>query len=97
MFRFLYLCSSPSPIKRSTVKGMGRVREKVQCVVEKHEGKRTLGRPGSRWEIILKQTLRIWDVYLNWIDLAHDKYKQRAAVHIAMGLFVPQNVGFFIS
>jgi len=34
---------------------------------------------------------------LNWIDLAHDKYKRPGAVNTAMGLFVVQNAGFFIS
>jgi hypothetical protein len=36
MFRLMYLCSSPNPIKSSTVKGIGRgtcMREKIQCVV----------------------------------------------------------------
>jgi len=93
------MCLSPNPIKSITVKEMGRVtrmREKVQCVVEKHEGKRTLERPESRWEIILKWTLKIWDGDLNWIDLAHNKYKRRAAVNTAMGLFILQNEGFII-
>jgi hypothetical protein len=72
------------------------VREKIQCVVGKHEGKRTLGRAGSRWEIILKWTLKIWDGDLKWIDLAPGKYKRRAAVNTAMRLFVLQSVGFFI-
>lgn len=63
----------------------------------KHEGKRTLGKPGSRWEIILKWTLKIWDGGFNWIDVAHDKYKRHASVNTALALFVLQNVGFFIS
>jgi len=57
------------------------VREKIQCVVGEHEGKRTLGRPRSRWEIILKRTLKKWGEDLNWIDPAHDKYKRPAAVN----------------
>jgi hypothetical protein len=29
------------------------MREKIKCMVGKHEGKRVLGVPGSRWEMIL--------------------------------------------
>ena len=98
MFRLLYLCSSPNPIKSSTVKGterVTRVRVKIQSLVGKHEGKKTFGRPASRWEIILKWTLNKWGGDLNWIDLAHDKYKLPVAVNTTMGLFVIQNTGFF--
>jgi hypothetical protein len=71
--------------------------EKIQCVVGRHDGKRTPGRPGSRWEITLTWTIKIWDGDLNWIELAHDQYKRRAAVNTTLGLFVVQNVRFFIS
>jgi hypothetical protein len=44
-------------------------------LVGKPEGKIQLGRPGHRWEAILKWTLKMWigDVYL--IDLAVSFYE----------------------
>jgi hypothetical protein len=34
---------------------------------------------------------------MNWIDLAHDRDKWRALVNTVMNLWVPYNVGKFLS
>jgi hypothetical protein len=54
------------------------------------EGKRQLGRPGRRWELILRRIFRKWNVGgVNWIDLAQDRERWPARVIAAMDLRVP--------
>jgi hypothetical protein len=66
--------------------------------VGKPERKRPLGRPRHRWEDNIKMDLREigWgDVYC--IDLAQDRDQWRALVNMIMNLWVPKNVGKFLS
>jgi hypothetical protein len=58
--------------------------------VEKPEGKRSLGRPRSRWVDNIKIILREmgWDG-MDWNDLAQDRDQWRALVNTVMNLRVP--------
>jgi hypothetical protein len=47
---------------------VGRERGVYRVLVGNTEGKRPLGRPRRRWEIILRRIFRRWDVSL-WIGL----------------------------
>jgi hypothetical protein len=47
---------------------MGKERGVYRVLVGKPEGKRPLGRPRRRWEIILRWIFRKWDVGL-WTGL----------------------------
>ena len=53
------------------------------------EGKRPLGRLGSRWGIILRWIFRKWNGGMDWIDLALHKDRWRASVEAVMNLRVP--------
>jgi hypothetical protein len=62
--------------------------------VGKPEGKRPLGRPSRRWEDGIRMNLReigLWGV--DWIRLAQDKDRLRAAVSAVMNLrvFAPRS------
>jgi len=58
--------------------------------VGKPEGKRTLGRPGLRWEDNIKMDLQeVGCRGMDWIDLAQDKGRWRALVNAVMNLRVP--------
>jgi hypothetical protein len=59
-------------------------------LVRKPEGKRPLGRPGSRWVDNIKIDLREigWDG-VDWIYLAQDRDQWRALVNMVMNLWVP--------
>jgi len=50
----------------------GERRVVYRVFVEKPEGKRSLGRPRSRWEEVIRWIFRKWDGGMNWIDLAQD-------------------------
>jgi hypothetical protein len=62
------------------------------------EGKRPLGRHGSRWEDGVKMNLREkgWGV-MGWIHLAQDRDLCRELVKTIMNLRVPQNIGKYLS
>jgi hypothetical protein len=66
--------------------------------VRKPEGKRPLGRAGHKWEHNNKMDLqeRGWGG-TDWIDLVQDRDWWRALVNMEMNLWVPQNVGKFLS
>jgi hypothetical protein len=66
-----YLNSSPNVVRVIKLKRMRRVghvartgerRGVYSVLVEKREGKRTLGRLRRRWKIILRWTFMKWDV-----------------------------------
>ena len=53
-------------------------------------GKRPLGRPRRRWEDIIKMDLREEGCGgMDWIELAHDRYRWRVLVNAVMNLRVP--------
>jgi hypothetical protein len=101
------LYSSPSIIRVIKSRRMGwaghvaRMGEKMNAyriLVGKLEGKRSLGRPRSKWVNNIKIDLREigWDD-MDWIDLAQDRDQWRALVNIVMNLRVPYNSGKFSS
>jgi hypothetical protein len=57
------------------------------------EGKKPLGRPRRRWEDNIKIDLRKIEWGMDWIDQAQNRDQWRAL----MNLWVPQNVGKFLS
>jgi hypothetical protein len=68
---------------------MGEERKVYKVLVRKPEGKRPLGRPRHRWEDGIRMDLReigLWCV--DWIRLAQDKGRWRAAVSAVMNLRV---------
>ena len=59
-------------------------------MVEKREGKRTLGRPRRRWEDNIQMDIQeIGCGGMDWIKLAQDRDSWRALVNVAMNLRVP--------
>jgi len=59
-------------------------------LVGKHEGKRPLGRPRSRWEDNIRMDLReVGCGCVDWMELAHDRDRWRALVRAVMNLRVP--------
>ena len=57
----------------------------------KPEGKKSLGRPRSRWEDNIKLDLQeVGCEGMDWIELAQDRDKWRALVNAVMNIRVPQ-------
>jgi hypothetical protein len=69
-----------------------------RILVGKPEEKRLLGRSRCRWVDNIKMDLRQirWGG-MDWTDLAQDTDQWRALVNMIMKLWVPQNVGKFLS
>ena len=58
--------------------------------MEKHEGKKQLGRPRCRWEDNIKMDLKELEcVGMNWIDLAQVRDRWRARFDLVINLRVP--------
>jgi hypothetical protein len=69
---------------------MGEGRSVYRVLVGKPEGKRSLGRPGCRWEDNIKLDLReIRMDGANWTRLAQDRVQYWAFVNTVMSLRVP--------
>ena len=61
-----------------------------RVLVEKHEGRRLLGRPRRRWEDDIKMDLQeVGCGCIDWIELAQDRDRWRALVNAVMNLRVP--------
>jgi hypothetical protein len=68
---------------------MGEERNVYSVLIGKPEGKRPLGRPRRRWEDGIRMDLReIGWGSVDWIQLAHDRYRWRALVNTVMNLRV---------
>jgi hypothetical protein len=93
------LYSSPSIIRiikprrmrwAGHVARMGEKRNVYRLLVGKPEGKRSLGRPRSRWMDNIKMNLLdIGLSVVDWIGLAQNRYRWRALVNSVMNLRVP--------
>jgi len=69
---------------------MGERKGVYRVLVGKLEAKRPLGRPRRRWEDIIKMDLREEGCGgMDWIELAHDRYRWRVLVNAVMNLRVP--------
>jgi hypothetical protein len=66
-----------------------------RILVGRPEGRRPLGRPGSRWEDNIKMYLQDVGWGMDWIELAQDRDRWHAVVNPAMNLRVPKNAGNF--
>jgi len=62
----------------------------IQVLVEKPEGKSTLGRPRRRWEESIKMDLqKVGCGDMDWIELAQDRDRWLARVNAVMNFRVP--------
>ena len=77
---------------------MGEGRGVYRVLVEKPEGNRPLGRPRHRWEENIMMNLQeVGYEGMDWIDRAQDRDRWQALVNAVMNLWVPQNVGNFLT
>jgi hypothetical protein len=69
---------------------MGKGRGVHRVLVGKPEGKRTLGRPGRRWEDNIKRDLQeVGGDCGDWMEWAQDRDRWRALVNTVMNFRVP--------
>jgi len=63
-----------------------------------HEGKRSFGRPGGRWEDNNKTNIQEvgWEG-TDWNDLAQDWNRWLALMNAAMNLLIPYNAANFLT
>ena len=61
------------------------------------EGKRPLGRPRRRWVDIRMDLQEVGCGYMDWIGLAQDRDRWQTLVNAVMNLWVPWNVGNFLT
>jgi len=77
---------------------MGERRGVYRFWVGKTAGKRSLGRPRSRWGKNNEMDLQEVECRdMDWIELAQDMDRWRALVSAVMNLRVPENVGNFLT
>jgi hypothetical protein len=68
---------------------MGEKRGAYRILVGRPEGRRPFGRPRHRWEDNIKMDIQEVGWNMDWIELAHDRDRQRALVNAVMNLRVP--------
>jgi hypothetical protein len=69
---------------------MGEKRDVYRVLVEKPEGKRTLGRSRRRWDHNIKMDLReVLFGAMDWLELAQGRDRWRALVNALMKLRAP--------
>jgi hypothetical protein len=68
---------------------MGEMSDSYKILVVNVEGKRPLGRPRRRWEVINSMTLgkMLWEG-VDWIHLSQDRDQWRALVNTVMNIRV---------
>ena len=68
----------------------GEIRGVYRALLEKPEGKRSLGRPRCRWEDIIKMDLQeVGRGCGDWMELAQDRDRWPALVNTVMNIRVP--------
>jgi hypothetical protein len=68
---------------------IGERRGVYRVLVGKPVGKRPQGRPTHRWEDNIKMDLQeVGCGGIDWIELAHEKDRQRALLNVVMNLLV---------
>jgi hypothetical protein len=66
------------------------MRNASKILVEKPEGKRSLGRPSCRWEEKIKIDLQdIGYADVNWIHLVRDRVQRQACMNLIMIIRIP--------
>jgi hypothetical protein len=68
---------------------MGKNRGAYRILVGRPEGRRSLGRPRSRWEENIKLDLQEVGWGMDWIELTQDRDSCRDLVNGVMNLRVP--------
>ena len=71
------------------VAGMEDDRSAFKILTGKPTGKRSLGRPRSRWEDNIRMDLQERINTGNWVDSAQDRHYWRAPVNAALNFRVP--------
>jgi hypothetical protein len=73
----------------------------IQGFCREIKGREPLGQPRHRWEDNIKWIFRKWDGRggrgTHWIDLTQDRDRWQALVNAVRNLWVPQNVGYFLT
>jgi hypothetical protein len=69
---------------------MGKGKVVYRVMVGKPEGRRPLGRPRHKWEDNNKIDFRDGECeFVDWMEVAHDRYRWRALVSGVINLWVP--------
>ena len=68
---------------------MGESKGSYKVLVGKHKERRPLERPKCRWENNIKMDLRQLGWGVDWIDLAEDRDRCRAAMNAIVNRWVP--------
>ena len=76
---------------------MGDMRVAYRVWVRRPEGKRLLGRPERRREYNVNMDQQEVGWGMDWIEVAQDRHKWRAAVNAVINLPVPPNAGNFLT
>ena len=77
---------------------MGERRGVYRILVGKPERKRSLGRPGRKWEDNIKMDLqKVGCGGIDWMELAQDRERWRALVNGVKNFRVPYNAGNYLT
>ena len=80
---------------RGRVVRVGERRDAYRVLVGKSEGKRPLGRPRRRWEILLEWIVKKYGSVM-WIRLPYVRDKWRALVNRVRKFRVPEKCGEYV-